>query len=1019
MSIAVADFWRLIVESRLLSTTDAQKSAEELSRTRPAAANDVQQAAKWLVQSGHISQYQAKILLAGRPGPFVYGDYVVYDRAEHPRLKGVFRAKHAPSKHPVGLLFLAGAALDDPGALARLLPRVAIARKASQSESRLSACYQFVDQGKFKFLVIEDLEGGSLDERLKKGSAKLSISESCQLVRFIAQGLAALHSLGQAHGHVRPANVCLGDGGLAKLLQFPLLSDPLSAGAPPETVDDQLDFLAPELAAPGAISEARSDVYSLGCLLYTLLAGQPPFAGGNRQSKLARHVKEPPAPVTKHNPQVPAALTRVLTYLLQKDAARRYADAAAVVEALQAYAGPKPPVSPAATLAAYETWLERLESGQPPASAGPSVPPPPRPAVTVARAASPNGGRPAPVQAQPVVQHALAQPIAMPMPVATPAIRPSAIATAVQPAASTALATPPLEPFPVVHGVDSPQGTVSLMKRRTKKRNKTVVAGGIFVGAVVLLLVVGLLLTSQDDGKTQPEKAVAVVPTESLDTSTTATTSNSADQQEPANEKVSEQNPVAKEPIQGVGQSIWQSPTGGEPIDLAWLPSGVQVVVALRPAELTKQSEWPKLSDKRTLGLLGQWLTDDLPKATGKTLDQLETIIVGLLDGSPGPPKVALVARSSGEFNLDELRSAWGDARQEEVEGQVICVQTSRACCLPTSGANKLLVIAPAAELRELIKSGGQAPALRREMEILAQSSDDQRQFTLLLAPNFPLTDGKGLFVDDGVKLIQPLRTFLQLQDSDGKVELPKAAMLSGHLADNLFIEFRLYDSSGKPAKDAAREFQGRINHLPRQVSGYVRDLALSSYSKPVLWDYKDQLDVLCRFTRLGIEGKQVVLRAYLPAIAAHNLLMGAHLALLENPGTGSPVVSVAAAPQAGGPQSVTEKLKKKTSLSFPRNTLEQSMKLLADDIGVEIVILGNDLREDGITKNQSFGLDEKDQPADEILRKIMKLANPDGKLVYVIKPKEGGGEDVLYITTRGAAKKRGDKLPPELDNAK
>jgi eukaryotic-like serine/threonine-protein kinase len=1017
MSTAVADFWRLIAESRLLSPAEAQKSAEELSRAGPAAANDVQQAAKWLVQSGTLSQYQAKILLAGRPGPFVYGDYVVCDRAEHSRLKGLFRARHAPTKHPVGLLFLAGAALDDPGALARLVPRVAVARKASQAEPRLSGCYQFVDQGKFKFLVTEDLQGDSLDERLAKPSAKLSISDSCQMVRMVAQGLAALHSLGQAHGHVRPANVWLSDGGPAQLLQFPLLSDPLSAGAPPATVDDQLDYLAPELAAPGSVCEPRSDVYSLGCLLYTLLAGQPPFSGGNRQSKLARHAKEPPAPVTKLNPLVPTALTHVLTYLLQKDPAKRYADAAAVAEALQAYSGAAPQISPPATLAHYETWLGRVEAGQAPAPAGQPVPPPPRPAVAVARAVSPNGGPPGPLRAQPVGQHAVAQPIATPMPVAPRAFHPSPVATAVHPVAATALAAIPLEPPPFLPVTDSAEGTVSATRRRTKKRSKTVVAGGIFVGAVVLLLGVGLLLTSRNEERTQPDKFVAGVPTGPLDTSPTPTTP--AGFQESANEDVGEQNSLAKEPIQGVGQSIWQSPTSGEPIDLAWLPSGVQVVLALRPAELTQQSEWQKLSDKRTLGLLGQWLTDDLPQVTGKTLDQLETVVAGLLDGSPGPPKVALVARSSDEFKLDELRSTWGDAKQEEIGGQAISVQASRAFCLPTSGADRLLVIAPAAELRELVKSGGEATALRREMEILVQSSDDQRQFTLLIAPNFPLTDGKGLFVDEGVKLIQPLRTFLELQDSDGKVELPKAAMLSCHLGDNLFIELRLYDSSGKPAKDAAREFQGRINHLPRQVSGYVRDLALSNYSKPVLWDYKDQLDVLCRFTRLGVEGKQVVLRAYLPAIAAHNLLMGGHLALLENPGSGSPVATVASAPQAGASQSVAEKLKKKTNLSFPRNTLEQSVKLLGDDIGVEIIILGNDLREEGITKNQSFGLDEKEQPADEILRKIMMKANPDGKLVYVIKPKEGGGEDVLYITTRGAAKKRGDKLPPELENAK
>ena len=80
--------------------------------------------------------------------------------------------------------------------------------------------------------------------------------------------------------------------------------------------------------------------------------------------------------------------------------------------------------------------------------------------------------------------------------------------------------------------------------------------------------------------------------------------------------------------------------------------------------------------------------------------------------------------------------------------------------------------------------------------------------------------------------------------------------------------------------------------------------------------------------------------------------------------------------------------------------------------------IEGKDLQLEGITKNQSFGLDERDKPADEILRKVMQLANPDGKLVYVLKPLEPGGKDVVFITTRAAVAKRGDKLPPELEQA-
>jgi hypothetical protein len=87
-------------------------------------------------------------------------------------------------------------------------------------------------------------------------------------------------------------------------------------------------------------------------------------------------------------------------------------------------------------------------------------------------------------------------------------------------------------------------------------------------------------------------------------------------------------------------------------------------------------------------------------------------------------------------------------------------------------------------------------------------------------------------------------------------------------------------------------------------------------------------------------------------------------------------------------------------------------MAALSQEIGVTISIQGADLQLEGITKNQSLvNVDERDQPAADILRELLKLANPDGKLVYVIKPDEHGAE-TIWITTRAAATKRGDTLP-------
>jgi hypothetical protein len=84
---------------------------------------------------------------------------------------------------------------------------------------------------------------------------------------------------------------------------------------------------------------------------------------------------------------------------------------------------------------------------------------------------------------------------------------------------------------------------------------------------------------------------------------------------------------------------------------------------------------------------------------------------------------------------------------------------------------------------------------------------------------------------------------------------------------------------------------------------------------------------------------------------------------------------------------------------------------MVAEETGVPMEILGGDLQLEGITKNQSFGLDERAKTAAEILRVILAKSNPDGKLVYVVQEKDG--EEWVLITTRAAAAKRGDPLPP------
>jgi hypothetical protein len=141
--------------------------------------------------------------------------------------------------------------------------------------------------------------------------------------------------------------------------------------------------------------------------------------------------------------------------------------------------------------------------------------------------------------------------------------------------------------------------------------------------------------------------------------------------------------------------------------------------------------------------------------------------------------------------------------------------------------------------------------------------------------------------------------------------------------------------------------------------------------------------------------------------------VLAAELALDQSPGR-SPQQAAAGGParadDGSAAQGALGRLQKRISLVFARDTLEKSIQMISEEIGVPMDIMGGDLQLEGITKNQSFGLDERDKTADAILRTILAKSNPDGKLVYVVHVKDG--VETIDITTRAAAAKRGEKLP-------
>ena len=234
-----------------------------------------------------------------------------------------------------------------------------------------------------------------------------------------------------------------------------------------------------------------------------------------------------------------------------------------------------------------------------------------------------------------------------------------------------------------------------------------------------------------------------------------------------------------------------------------------------------------------------------------------------------------------------------------------------------------------------------------------------------------------------------------------------KAAAVSLHFADDFYAEVDAVTSLDLPAAKAAPVLAERLAQLPDDVEAYCTRLAPDPYGGRLVMRLPGMLRSLTANLRAGAEPNGVVLNVVLPRPAGHNIALAAELALAQSPLGVAPV----AAATASAATDALGKLEKKMTLVFAKDTLEKTIQMISDEVGVPMEIVGPDLQLEGITKNQSFGLDEQDKSAKAILKVVLQKANPDGKLVYVVTKQDGA--EAILITTRAAAEKRRDTLAP------
>lgn len=965
MAVSIQDFWRLVLESQLLTQAQCQQLATSFGSSQ-GASTDTQALAKWLIEQNVISRYQATVLLAGRPGPFCYGEYKIYDRIESGRLAGWFRAVHIATNHPVMLKFLTGAASQDAALWQYIVSFVPLT-----NHPNLVRVYQAVDLGAYKFLVTEDLRGQSLAERLQTSGA-VPADEACRVAQLAANGLGHLHQTGRPHGDARPYQFWLETTGNVKLLAEPDAAVPPPNFSQADSNGELLarsEYFAPEFLQPGKTQDHLTDIYALGCSLYELIAARPPFAGGTVLEKMQRHAAEGIQPLDSVG--APQAIGQAVAYMMAKNPQVRYQQTADVVQQLGQFVGAaqanyKPDAAPA-TLPAYESALAQKQQAA---------------AVAVAQPAA----------------VAVAQPIATAVQPVTTAVQP---VLAAQPAAATPVVNTKTPPAPSKKRPSRSVESVTAERQaraQARQRNQIIMFGSA-IGVAAVILMIGIIVMSSTGGDDPPDdgKQIAVVDPDVPEV-------DPGEVEKQGSLDKGKQPPETDEDSVAVvdddGKLLWASPTAGQPIELKYVPAEARIFVVLRPAEMLGEPE-----GERVLQALGPDFVaarTAWEAAAGMSLSDVDRLTLTVHPNGGQFPQVCSIVYLANAVGRDALLSKWGNP--PAVEGLAnVFEKGGTAYYIPSDGNEQVFVMGPLeSEIRDLV--GGELPPMSRDLGRLLKASDDQRHVNIIFDRNFLRSSGSPMFGGSRARAAEQIDWFLGTG--------VKAGLVSLHFSDPFYFEFRAQNDVTVDSQTLAVNLRERADCIPQAIEDYMVKVNPPAYWAKVKGRINNMVYEWQAHTRSGVDMDHAMLNSALPAVAASNLAVAGEMLIALAPGAG-PVGVASTGPSP--PKTIEEVLTRKISLAFPELDFNLAAKEAQDTVTTDyrgmpfefkITILGGDLQTDGVTRNQKIVDFNVDGTVAEVLTAMVINADKkDKRVVWVIAPDpENASNKIILITTRKAA---------------
>jgi serine/threonine-protein kinase len=281
------------------------------------------------------------------------GPYQIVGKLGRGGMGTVFEGVNLETGEPAAVKLLSAALAEEEGFRGRFEAEIETLRKLNHPN--IVRLFGFGEDDTRLFYAMELIDGNSLEEELSRGR-RFDWREVVRIVIEICRALRHAHDRGVIHRDIKPGNLLLTANGQVKLSDFGIArlfgnTRLTSAGS----VLGTAEYMAPEQAA-GKPVDQRSDLYSLGAVMYVLLARRPVFRGNSLGEVIYKQQFEMPEPLGRYNDDVPEELQRIIMQLLEKDPARRIPNATILSRCLEAMQHAMP--SPAATLQADASYYQ-------------------------------------------------------------------------------------------------------------------------------------------------------------------------------------------------------------------------------------------------------------------------------------------------------------------------------------------------------------------------------------------------------------------------------------------------------------------------------------------------------------------------------------------------------------------------------------------------------------------------------------------------------------------------------------